>query len=329
MNDKNPLISVIIPNFNHAKYIEQRLETVFNQTYLNFEVILLDDCSTDNSRDILSQYSQQPKVSHCVFNEKNTGNTFVQWRKGLQLAKGEYIWIAESDDFCELNFLEVVVKPLIENNEVFLSYCQSNKVNQEGIVTGNWIGHTDDLDSNFFCKNFCLEGNTFVEKFLIFKNVIPNASAVLIRKKAIELVGDITVENKLRYCGDWLLYFKVILNNNVAFNAQKLNYFRYHSQSVIAKASLDEKRISIINIDFLMRSKMITYLKKQNVENYYAILLHNNNIIKELKYEKVFLYFKNEEKFKALLTSLSIFNFFSRKFQLKKRVKLKLKKMIS
>jgi glycosyltransferase involved in cell wall biosynthesis len=156
MNDKNPLISVIIPNFNHAKYIEQRLETVFNQTYLNFEVILLDDCSTDNSRDILSQYSQQPKVSHCVFNEKNTGNTFVQWRKGLQLAKGEYIWIAESDDFCELNFLEVVVKPLIENNEVFLSYCQSNKVNQEGIVTGNWIGHTDDLDSNFFCENFCL-----------------------------------------------------------------------------------------------------------------------------------------------------------------------------
>jgi hypothetical protein len=84
-------------------------------------------------------------------------------------------------------------------------------------------------------------------------------------------------------------YILRLFYNNVAFNAQKLNYFRYHSQSD-CKASLDEKRISIINIDFLMRSKMITYLKKQNVENYCAIFLHNNNIIKELKYEKFFLF---------------------------------------
>ncbi|MGO4821838.1 MULTISPECIES: glycosyltransferase family A protein [unclassified Flavobacterium] len=323
------LVSVIVPNYNHENYLKQRLDSIFSQTYSNYEVILLDDCSTDNSRHILIQYSKHPKVSHCVFNEINTGNTFVQWNKGLQLAKGEYIWIAESDDFCEPNFLEEIIKPMLENKSVALSYCQSNKVNQEGVITGSWINHTDDLDSILFRENFSLEGNDFIERFLIFKNVIPNASALLIRKKAIEIVGDIMVENELRYCGDWLLYFKVVLNNNVAFNAQKLNYFRYHSQSVIAKAALNEKRISIINIDFLMRSKMITYLKKQNIKNHDVIFLNNAAIIKELKYEKVLLYLKNQEKLKALFTSLSIFNFFSKKFELRKKIKLKLKKLVS
>jgi ribosome biogenesis protein Nip4 len=82
--------------------------------------------------------------------------------------------------------------------------------------------------------------------------------------------------------------------NNIAFNAQKLNYLDTILK-VLKSVKSDEKRISIINIDFLMRSKMITYLKKQNVENYCAIFLHNNNIIKELKYEKVFLILRNKK----------------------------------
>ena len=71
MINKLPLISVIVPNFNHVKYLTQRLNSIFNQTYSNFEVILLDDCSTDNSREILSKYARNKKVSHCVFNENN------------------------------------------------------------------------------------------------------------------------------------------------------------------------------------------------------------------------------------------------------------------
>ncbi|NRS89392.1 glycosyltransferase involved in cell wall biosynthesis [Flavobacterium sp. 7E] len=329
MEVERPLISIIVPNYNHEKYLVQRLDSIFNQSYTNYEVILLDDCSTDSSRDILSEYAKNAKVAHCVFNNSNSGNTFKQWNKGIALAKGEYIWIAESDDFCEPNFLEEVIKPFMNNKEVVLSYCQSNRVNKDGVITGDWLAHTDDLDSNFFCDKFLVDGNFFVEKFLIFKNVIPNASALLIRKKALESVGDLRVDNELKYCGDWLLYFKVVLNNNIAFNSKKLNYFRYHSQSVIAKASQNEKRVSIIDIDFLMRSKMITYLKKQNVNNYNAILLNNNRVIKELKYEKVFLYQKNKEKVKALFTLLSIFNFFSKRFQLRKKVKLKFKKIVS
>jgi glycosyltransferase involved in cell wall biosynthesis len=74
----------------------------------------LDDCSTDKSQEILLEYADNPKVSHCVFNKINSGNTFIQWNKGTALAKGDYIWIAESDDFCELNFLEELIQPLIK-----------------------------------------------------------------------------------------------------------------------------------------------------------------------------------------------------------------------
>jgi len=102
-----PKVSVIVPNYNHAPYLRQRIESILNQTYQDFEVILLDDCSTDNSRDILNNYRNQSKVSHCIFNAVNGKSAFQQWQKGVQLAKGEYIWIAESDDWAEPEFLEV------------------------------------------------------------------------------------------------------------------------------------------------------------------------------------------------------------------------------
>ena len=68
---KHPQVSIIIPNYNHAKYLPQRLESVYNQTYQDFEVILLDDCSNDDSVTILNTYAKHPKTSHVVFNVFN------------------------------------------------------------------------------------------------------------------------------------------------------------------------------------------------------------------------------------------------------------------
>src|SRR5690348_1753899 len=104
-----PKVSVIIPNYNHAQYLNQRIDSVLKQTYSDFEVIILDDYSIDNSRDIIEQYRTNKKVSAIIYNEINSGNPFQQWDKGIQLAQGEYIWFAESDDWCELNLLETVM----------------------------------------------------------------------------------------------------------------------------------------------------------------------------------------------------------------------------
>lgn len=328
MNSHLALISVIIPNYNHSKYLEQRLESVFNQTYANFEVILLDDCSTDASRDILSRFAKHEKVSHCVFNTKNTGNTFKQWAKGIALAKGDFIWIAESDDFAAPTFLERVVQPLIEDEEVVLSYCQSNRVNELGVITGNWKSHTDNLSVDFFQKDFVINGKKFIENFLIYKNVIPNASALLIRKSTFESLGHFEIPHELRYCGDWLLYFKLALHHKVSFVENSLNNFRYHSESVISRASNVESRISIINIDFLMRNQMMQFLKAKKSKKYFLIESKNREIVNHLNYEKVLLYYRGDQKVKSFILALTIPRTFILNFNFGKRLKVKLKKWL-
>lgn len=104
----NPFISVVIPNYCHSKYLTQRIESVLNQTYQNFEVIILDDCSPDNglSRFVIEKFRDNFRVSYIIYNEENTGNTFMQKEKGIRVAKGDLCWIAKSDDCCELNMLK-------------------------------------------------------------------------------------------------------------------------------------------------------------------------------------------------------------------------------
>src|ERR1700749_2948806 len=123
------MVSVIIPNYNHAQYLKQRIESVLGQTYTDFELIILDDCSTDNSREIIEAYRDHDKVSHLVFNKTNSGSTFNQWQKGIELAKGKYIWIAESDDWCEPTLLVTLVTALEDNESCVLAYVQSYVVN--------------------------------------------------------------------------------------------------------------------------------------------------------------------------------------------------------
>jgi glycosyltransferase involved in cell wall biosynthesis len=327
MRKVKPLISIIIPNYNHEKYLAQRLESVFNQTYTDFEVILLDDCSTDNSRAILLEYAKNPKVSHCVFNEINSGNTFVQWNKGIELAKGEYIWVAETDDFCELNFLEELIKPLIEDKDIVLSYCQSNRVDENGVVTGTWLNHTEDLDAELFLENFIMNGNTFIERYLIYWNVIPNSSGVVFRKRNAEESGPLEVHSFLKYCGDWLLYLKLLTNNKIAYNASKLNFYRYHSQSVITIAHKTGKFLSYNGVDINLRKMMSFFLKRKKPYNLRAILKLNTQITNNLKYEKAFYLFRNNQKVNGSLILISIMPTFIKKYQFRKNFILRIERI--
>lgn len=282
-----PLVSIIVPNYNHEKYLIPRLESIFNQKYSNFEVVLLDDASTDHSKEILSRYKNHPKTSHCIINKSNSGNTFKQWNKGIALAKGEYIWIAESDDFCESNFLEVVLEPMIKNKEVVLSYCQSNRVNEKGLKTGDWLDHTQNFEKkDLFFKDFTMLGNEFIEEYLIYKNVIPNASGVIFSKESAIELGGISTNPILKYNADWLFYIQLISNHEVAFLHKSFNNFRFHSQSVISKAVSLENRISLINIEIATRKKVLQFLNKKSLLNYNGILEKNREILKNLIIEK-------------------------------------------
>jgi glycosyltransferase involved in cell wall biosynthesis len=122
-----PIVSVIVPNYNHARYLRQRIETVLRQSFQDFEIILLDDCSTDESRSILSSYARDPRV-RIDFNNVNSGSTFKQWNKGVRLARCKYIWIAESDDYADERLLERLV-PVLENDPaVAFAFCRSWRI---------------------------------------------------------------------------------------------------------------------------------------------------------------------------------------------------------
>jgi len=326
MKKYNPLVSIIVPNYNHEKYLEQRLECIFNQSYPNFEVILLDDCSSDKSQEILLEYAKNPKVSHCVFNDTNSGNTFVQWNKGIALAKGVYIWIAESDDFCELNFLEELLQPVLLDSAIKLVYCQSNRVDEMGKITGSWLNHTDNLDANLFLTNFVMDGNEFIERFLIHKNVIPNASGVLFQKgRAIEF-GELDTDGGLKTCGDWLFYLKILTNNKVAFIYKPLNNFRYHSNSVIAGIAKSENFFSIINVELKMRKKMIDFLLIEKPYNFAIIIKKDTEIKKLYKYNRAVYYLRNKNKIKGVLICLTIPVFIIKKSKFKMKIKMRIEK---
>lgn len=220
-----PKVSVIIPNYNHAPFLQKRIESVLEQTYQNFEVILLDDASTDHSTDVFAAYAADPRV-RVLLNTTNTGIPSKQWNKGVRAAQGTYVWIAESDDYADEHFLERLVAELDNHPTAGLVYCQSKIVNEDDEIIGSYDHHTADLDTTRWQRNFFNQGRDELTNYLLFKNTIPNASAVLFRKKIYEAAG--YADEWVRYCGDWLLWVKMLMISDLVFVASPLNYHRRH-----------------------------------------------------------------------------------------------------
>ena len=277
-------VSIIVPCYNHEKYLEERIKSILNQTLSDFEIILLDDLSPDNSAEILKRYSNHPKVSHCIINKKNSGSTFFQWNKGIELAKGDLIWIAESDDVADPQFLEKLISPFYKNKKLVLAYSQSYRMNENSIVTGSWKDATDHLNPTLFENDFEMCGLEYFEKFLNTGNTIPNASAVVFKKQTYLDVGG--ANPRLRFIGDWEIWAKIISQGDIFYTAECLNYFRYHDTSVIAQAKKKKDHFEVRRQVILFRESMNTFLneyrKKQPLAN--KIYLKNKKALsKELR----------------------------------------------
>lgn len=221
-------VSVIVPNFNHAPYLRQRLDSIFNQTFQDFEVIILDDCSTDNSKEIIEEYRNRPQVSHVVYNETNSGSPFKQWAKGFDLAQGEYIWIAESDDWAELNFLDVLVSALDQDNSLALTFCENY-----------WEFETKTERQRFCFSKRTIKGIRFIKNYQIFRNRIVNASSVLFRKKFLHSIPKNYQD--LTCCGDYLFWIYLLEKGNIRYIRKHLNHFRRHSFTTTTKSTTSGK----------------------------------------------------------------------------------------
>ena len=229
---KTPKVTVVIPNYNHAKYLSKRIESVLNQTYSDFEVLYLDDASTDSSDQVFARYQNDPRIRF-LLNHKNSGSAFKQWNKGVQEARGQYIWLAEADDFADPRLLETLVPLLDENPDVVIAFCKSRIVNEqdEQIPPPYAEAYADDPA---WKKDFVMAGQEFNHRFMVHINSIPNASAVVFRKAVYEKAGG--AHGKLRLAGDWLTWFEMSKQGDIAYVAQPLNFFRAHLSNVRSRS---------------------------------------------------------------------------------------------
>ena len=231
----NPQVSVIVPNYNHAPYLKERVDSILNQTFQDFELILLDDCSTDNSREVLASYEGNPHISHIVFNETNTGNTFIQWEWGILLAKGEYIWIAESDDVADPQLLQTLIEQLQQHPQAVVAFCHSQMIDSESQpMSFTWHKKGSSGLTHIY------DGDWYLRHRMLVQNHIYNASMTVFRKSIYNQIPK--TFQKYRYCGDWLFWNYICTYGQVIEVCRVLNLYRQHEQKVTMSSQIDGRK---------------------------------------------------------------------------------------
>ncbi|MEQ9506372.1 MAG: glycoside hydrolase family 99-like domain-containing protein [Hyphomonas sp.] len=233
--EAQPRISVVVPNYNYARYLPHRIATILNQETPVWEIIFLDDASTDDSVAIAERLLKDCGINYrIIVNEKNSGSVFAQWKKGVDLARGEIVWIAEADDWASSRFTMTAAKAF-EEPEVVLSYTQSNQVSQDSeILSPHYLDYVADIDRERWRRPFVNDGAAELDDGLSVKNTIPNVSGVLFRREALAatLAAHMEEIRSYRVAGDWCAYAHLAARGKIAFDPRPLNYHRRHSGSV-------------------------------------------------------------------------------------------------
>lgn len=224
-------VSVIIPCYKHEEYIEQRIESVLAQTHPVYEIIFLDDASPDNSVETAKKaLACAPCRVKYILNETNSGSVFSQWRKGLAAAEGDFLWIAESDDYCRPDFLETALLPFADE-KVVISFTESAIV-EEKEETGRRGADIHNYEgSDRYSCSYINSGKSEIDGWLSVNNYILNASAVVWRKQPV-LDGIFASAEKYRLAGDWYSYLRVLQTGDIAYCAKPLNCYRFHKGTV-------------------------------------------------------------------------------------------------
>jgi O-antigen biosynthesis protein len=238
-------VSVVVPTYNYAEFMLARLNSIINQGYPIYEIIVLDDCSSDNTLEVTRQWLEKSSIDWVLEENKvNSGSPCKQWSKGAKMSTGDFVWIAEADDLTLPGFLDETLKPFDVQN-VVLSYCQSQQMSSDGrILCRDYIDYTADIDPHKWQEDYLAPGFDEIRSVLAVKNTIPNVSAVVFRRDVLvdALEGGLEFIGKFRVAGDWATYVRVLERGSIAFSAKSLNLHRRH-QGSITLGSFNEKQL--------------------------------------------------------------------------------------
>ena len=287
LNIENPKkVSVVIPNYNYQDFITERIDSILMQTYPIYELIILDDCSTDNSVKVIENKIKDIKDIKVRFikNEKNSGCVFKQWKKAFELAEGDYIWIAEADDSAENNFVEEVIKGFDDKN-VVISYCESARIDENNMLIRE---KSDDLydmcRTGEWNSSYTKDGKDEIIEHLSVTNTILNVSSVMWKKQDYSEILEKATEFKV--AGDWYIYYNALRNGKIAWNSKPLNYYRKHSKSVCTtvKADVEFKEICRLQDEITELYELPKEIKeKQELRRSFMLPLISEEVLNEYR----------------------------------------------
>lgn len=280
------VVSVIIPNYNHEKFLKERIDSVLNQTFQDFEIIIFDDASTDASLAILNSYKDTTKISHFIINETNSGSPFKQWNKGLKLAKGKYIWVAETDDFADDLFLEKTVAAIEKTKNVVLTYTDSKIIDEKGNYLGTFSSRKNEVfKTEKWSHSYFNNGLDETLDFLLYKVTINNISAVLFKKHFFQNIDFQKLEG-FKNAGDLFTYISLCLEGDICYIPLPLNHYREHTHNITKKN---------IKNGLIYKERLVCF-------DFVVDYLNENNLskIEKERVKKVLTYFMNKNIFNLL-----------------------------
>ena len=280
--------SVILTSYNYEQYIKEVIESVLNQTFKDFELIIVDDCSTDNSAEIIRQFNDS-RIKF-IQNDKNYGLKYSV-QKALDIAHGEWIAFLESDDLWVSNTLETRIKYIEQYPEIGIIFNDVEEFGDEEwlkAVENNFIRTRKILNRLKFPKNIFYNINVH--------NLIMTFSSVMIKR---ELFENLNFNTPIDALLDWWIYIHIAYNTKAFYIKEKLTKWRQHRESYILKknhapfklanieAYLDvykTKKLSIMFLPFLMFTVFIMLLHR--LKFYYVVIIRKIKDILHIKKRK-------------------------------------------
>ena len=231
------LVSVVVPNFNYARYLPERLRSIFGQTVAAAEVVVLDDGSTDGSEAVVRRVAADSgRTVRWVGSANNSGSVFRQWRRAVALAEGEFVWIAEADDVADPLFIETLTAAMQAAPDAAFGFCDSRALDADGgTLWADHQGYYRDAGAALLSQSGVFPAAQFLREALGARNLVVNASAVLWRRRALSDALDRcgTAIETYKLAGDWRLYAEALAaGGTVAYIAEPLNGHRRHGRGV-------------------------------------------------------------------------------------------------
>lgn len=253
-------VSVILPSYNYEAHLPMRLESIFDQTHPLAEIIVLDDASTDRSVEVIRQVAgARGRDIRLEIGAQNSGSPFAQWKKGLALATGDYVWIAEADDTADPRLVARLIRRM-QAAGADLGFSDSWQIDAGDARTADsYVAAMTEFPPETFRQDFAMEGEDFLRRFLAVKNVILNVSSVVFRREALARALQAVGEELSDYAvaGDWRLYAEICAaGGRVVYDATALNGHRRHAASVTHALQIDRHLSEIGTVQRKIASRL-------------------------------------------------------------------------